>query len=206
VRRVIEVNLLGTLNCGLQTLPALRNRGHGTIVNTSSGTIAGFRLLSAYSASRGATTTLTFSWGMEVAGTGVRVNAIAPSGATRLDQHFARYYGEPIPPEPPRPRSHHDDPLWNNGVVVAYLLSGVSAPLNGQVVRVQRDEIGLITHPTILDPTGRRDRWSVAEVASWFDATGDDARPLGLAHAREILDAEGFTLSERPPRRGPGGA
>jgi NAD(P)-dependent dehydrogenase (short-subunit alcohol dehydrogenase family) len=200
MRRVLEVNLLGTMHCGLQAIPLLREQGFGTIVNSSSGTIGGFRLLSAYSASKGAITTLTFSWAMELEGTGVRVNAIAPNGATRLNQDFARYYGEPVAPDPPRPESAETDPLHNNGILVAYLLSDASGALNGQVIRMQGDELGIITHPTILDPTGRNERWRVSDVAAWFTDHHEQLRPLGLAHADERINTSAATLTERAPR------
>ena len=79
-RRVLEINVLGTVNTMRVFIPGMRDRGWGRVVNIAS--IAGKDgnpNLSIYSASKAAVIGLTKSAGKELATTGVLVNAIAPA-------------------------------------------------------------------------------------------------------------------------------
>src|SRR5438477_3014866 len=53
LRRVIEINLLGTAFCGAHAMRRMLEQGHGSIVNTVSGAMVGLPFLSAYGASKG---------------------------------------------------------------------------------------------------------------------------------------------------------
>ena len=77
-RRLIEVNLIGTMRCCLAAHPLLKRSG-GAIVNTASmlSTFGG-PLVPAYSASKGGVAQLTKSLAAQWAMDGVRVNAVAP--------------------------------------------------------------------------------------------------------------------------------
>lgn len=79
-RRVLDVNVLGTVNAMRVFVPGMRERGWGRVVNIAS--IAGKDgnpNLSVYSASKAAVIGLTKSIGKELATSGVLVNAIAPA-------------------------------------------------------------------------------------------------------------------------------
>jgi 3-oxoacyl-[acyl-carrier protein] reductase len=79
-RRVLEVNVLGTVNAMRVFAPAMRDRGWGRIVNLASmAGKDGNPNLSIYSASKAAVIGLTKSAGKELATSGVIVNAIAPA-------------------------------------------------------------------------------------------------------------------------------
>jgi NAD(P)-dependent dehydrogenase (short-subunit alcohol dehydrogenase family) len=77
-KRVIDVNLTGTMRCCVAAHPLL-SRGHGAIVNTASmlSTFGG-PLVPAYSASKGGVAQLTKSLAGKWADDGIRVNAVAP--------------------------------------------------------------------------------------------------------------------------------
>lgn len=79
-QRCLDVDLTGTFNCLRHTLPAIRERGGGAVVNISS--IAAWETSTehgaAYSAAKAGVTALTRVAAAEVGQYGIRVNAIAP--------------------------------------------------------------------------------------------------------------------------------
>jgi 3-oxoacyl-[acyl-carrier protein] reductase len=83
----ITLDDLGTsfssnLNPAVQTvqalLPQMREKGWGRVVNLSSLVVLGVAQRSAYAAAKGAMISLTRTWGLELAATGITVNSIAP--------------------------------------------------------------------------------------------------------------------------------
>ncbi|WGF89095.1 SDR family NAD(P)-dependent oxidoreductase [Marinivivus vitaminiproducens] len=79
IRRMVEVNLIGTFLVGQAAARAMRDTGGGAIVNVAS--VSGLRgniSRSAYGASKGGVVTLTQIMAVELAPLGIRVNAIAP--------------------------------------------------------------------------------------------------------------------------------
>lgn len=78
-REVVEVNQTGCF-LGMKTLaPRIERAGGGTIVNTASyAALSGMAYLTAYAASKAAIVGMTRVASMELAGRGVRVNALCP--------------------------------------------------------------------------------------------------------------------------------
>jgi NAD(P)-dependent dehydrogenase (short-subunit alcohol dehydrogenase family) len=174
-RRVIEVNLLGTAYCGLHAIRAMLAQGSGSVVNVTSGAQAGSKAMAAYGASKGGVATLTYCWALDVAGTGVRVNAMSPNAHTRMSEEFERYLGAGA-----RGQNSGKAPELNAPAVV-YLLSDASAGVNGQVVRVDGDQLSLMTHPAVLEPALSRPQWTVESVAAAFaDDLAGRQQAIGL--------------------------
>lgn len=163
-RRIVEVNLLGTAYCGMRAIRAmLAQPGGGSLVNVTSGSYAGSAAMAAYGASKGGVASLTYCWAADLAGTPVRVNAVSPNAHTRMADTFERHLGE-------RARGQNvGKPPASNAPAVVYLLSDAAAGIRGQIVRMDGDELALLTHPRVAAPAVRMAEWTVAAVAGAFD-------------------------------------
>ena len=78
--RVINVNVKGVYHCLHTVIPTMRKNKSGVILNMSSvASIAGLPDRFAYSASKGAVHTITFSVAADYIGEGIRCNCICPA-------------------------------------------------------------------------------------------------------------------------------
>ena len=169
-RTMVEVNVLGTIYCGQAALAQMREQGGtASIVNVTSGTHLGQPGLAVYGATKGAVASLTYGWALELAGTGVRVNAISPLAVTpmKLPPHDGHAQPEDI------------------AAVVRYLLSDASAFVTGQIVRRARTELGIVRHPSI--GTMLTGHWDVSAIEAAFEGRlREDLEPVGFgAHVLE---------------------
>ncbi|GGM54602.1 SDR family NAD(P)-dependent oxidoreductase [Dactylosporangium sucinum] len=181
--RVVEVNLLGSAYCGLHAIRAMLPRGRGSIVNVTSGAHAGSAAMGAYGASKGGVASLTYCWAADLAGTGVRVNAVSPNAHTRMADAFEAYLGAAA-----QGQNLHKSPEQNAPAVI-YLLSDAAAGVHGQVVRIDGDELSMVAHPTVLGEGTHDPSWSVGAVAAAF-AAGEvgPLMPVGLHRSRHEAD------------------
>jgi NAD(P)-dependent dehydrogenase (short-subunit alcohol dehydrogenase family) len=183
VRRIVEVNVLGVIFCGLHALRQMLRQGRGSLVSVTSGAHAGLLHGSMYGATKGAVASATYGWAMETEGTGVRVNAISPFGSTRMidtADEFMKAHGGgnmmkmEIPPE-------------TNAPIMSFLLSDAAAGINGQIVRVQNKSVGIMTHPSVLHPAREAGQWTTESVREAFEQDfSKRLLPLGVA----ALDAK----------------
>ena len=82
-RRMLDVNVTGTVQCTRYALPPMIERGHGRIINLSTQLAqraVGGGGFAAYAATKGAIESLTRALASEVGCHGITVNAIAPGG------------------------------------------------------------------------------------------------------------------------------
>ena len=75
---VLRVNLHPAVQAAQAILPGMRDRGWGRIVNISSLTILGMVERTAYAAAKAALVSFSRSWALELATSGITVNAVAP--------------------------------------------------------------------------------------------------------------------------------
>ena len=104
LRALVDVNIIGTMYCASHAVKPMLAQGSGSIVNFTSDLHMGVATLGIYAATKGAVASMVYTWSLELAGTGVRVNAVSPSGATRMvlqafdDETQARQAFSKFPP------------------------------------------------------------------------------------------------------------
>lgn len=167
----IGPHIKGHFACAHHAAVAMRPQGSGSIVTLGSRALNGHPGVSMYAAAKGAIMSATFSWALELAEFGIRVNAINP---------VAQHGDEP----PARHMKWHWDfsvrqISWDEAVPAAdtvaplavYLVSDASDWVTGQVLFLSGDTLALLRHPREERFAFRPEGWTYAEVEQHFRET-----------------------------------
>jgi NAD(P)-dependent dehydrogenase (short-subunit alcohol dehydrogenase family) len=144
-RRVIEINLIGTLNtirCAAAQMITTsfaqdQGRESGVIINTSSiASTEGQMGQAAYSASKGGVSAITLPLARELGKFGIRVNAIAPGVfetpmTMQLPEKSRKVVFSAVPPYPPRPGSADEYADLVASIIEQPMLNGTVLRLDG---------------------------------------------------------------------------
>ncbi len=176
-RSLVEVNVLGPLYCTGHAVKPMLAQQSGSIVNVVSGAHMGIANLGIYGATKGAVASMVYTWALELAGSGVRVNALSPFAATRIAFPDRR---APIPDAMAKQLALLPPPEANSPVI-EFLLSDLAKNVNGQLVRIDKGELQLYTHPALLLPSVQRADWTAELVAQTFEHEFKDRQvPCGV--------------------------
>jgi NAD(P)-dependent dehydrogenase (short-subunit alcohol dehydrogenase family) len=169
--RTLDVQVKGHFACVHHAARAMREQGSGSILTVTSRALNGLPSGSTYAAAKGAIMSATFSWALELAESGVRVNAINPTAM--LDAG-----------EPARHMQWHweftvEDQGWTGPVPAAetvaplavYLMSDDADWITGQVLFLSGDTLALLRHPREERFAFRPEGWSLEDLRLYFRET-----------------------------------
>ena len=180
-RRALDVNLFGTIACGVHALRHMVRAGRGSVLNVTSGEAMGKSASAVYGATKAAVATLTYSWAEDVRSAGVRVNAISPNADTAMADVYRAFFGD-------QGRQNAGLPPEANTPLAVYLLSDRSRDVTGQVVRIFGRELMLCTHPAVLEPVLVRDEWTLEAIEEAFAADlVHRLQPAGVRRVRSEI-------------------
>jgi NAD(P)-dependent dehydrogenase (short-subunit alcohol dehydrogenase family) len=179
-RRMQDTHYLGTVNVTKAAWPHLLAAPNGCVVNTTSEAILGnVPKSTAYSAAKGAVFSFTRALALDSRPHGIRVNAVAPRGMTRMsdppmlarvfdqpEEMFINPFYEAMTPELVSP-------------AVVYL-AHESCPLNGEVLICGG---GRVVRMAVIETNGiTREKMAPEDIAESLDEVMDttDAQVCGL--------------------------
>ena len=170
---VVAVHLKGTFNCTRHAAEVMKQRGYGRIVNiTSSAGLRGNFGQTNYGAAKAGIMGMTFIWSMELGRYGITVNAVAPSGATRMTAALFERTGQAPPPE--------EDPALN-APLVTFLASEQAGHVTGQVLGRTEYAYTVFQHPRQIAWMHKDGGWTPSQVAAAFDkGLGHHLQQVGM--------------------------
>ncbi|HWD51855.1 MAG TPA: SDR family NAD(P)-dependent oxidoreductase [Acidimicrobiales bacterium] len=168
---VVAVHQKGTFNATRHAAPHMKEAGYGRIVNmTSSAGLRGNFGQTNYGAAKAAIMGMTFVWAVELGKYGITVNALAPSGSTRMTEGL--YQGA----EPPA----SENPALN-APLVAFLASEAASFVNGQVLGRSGYAYTLFQTPRQIANMWKDGGWTTGEVADHFhEVLGQHLQSVGM--------------------------
>jgi NAD(P)-dependent dehydrogenase (short-subunit alcohol dehydrogenase family) len=158
---VWNVHVKGSFWCGQAAALQMKEQGHGgVIINTSSGSHFGNFGQTNYSAAKGAIASMTYTWAIELARLGIRVNAVCPVAMSQMTDGLMQDQDG---------QSAAD--LWRaerNAPLVTYLASDEAANVSGQVFGVGGERISHMIQPHYGKTLTMAGGWTLEAVREQF--------------------------------------
>jgi len=171
---VLRVHVQGTFMCSQEAALRMREqKTGGSIVNTVSAAHFGNFGQTNYAGSKGAIASMTYTWALELARSGIRVNAISPTGTTRMSSTYKGSDGKEI--ELP-----FIDPT-RNGAFVAWLCSDDASWVTGQIFGTGGERVVILEQPRYGTAMFNPEGWSVDGLRKQMKGVfGTRLEPVGL--------------------------
>jgi NAD(P)-dependent dehydrogenase (short-subunit alcohol dehydrogenase family) len=208
---VIAVHLKGTFNCTRAAAGPMRQQHAGRIISMSSVSALGAPGQPNYAAAKAGILGLTWSTANALGKYGVTVNAVMPSGATRMVDSTPR--GQRVFEEtgkwPSELAKGTDRDPDNVAPLVVFLASDAAAGINGQVFHSYGFGYTLLEQPHPVRSIRGERRWDPEELANVFSETlGANLKPppftsgfgaaLDARPESEWTQSDGFRVWQSP--------
>lgn len=186
---VIDTHLRGTFTCARAAAIQMRQQGDGgriIVVGSPAGQFGNFGQTN-YAAAKAAIIAFARTWSMELARSGITVNAIVPTAWTQMTASIPIYAplvervaaGEPLP-EAVR-RDHAIGMPEDCAPLVAFLASDAASGITGQAVGIGGDKLTLYSHAAELAAAFQTGGWSAEQIAEeWSTAFAAQAQTSGI--------------------------
>jgi NAD(P)-dependent dehydrogenase (short-subunit alcohol dehydrogenase family) len=173
---VLGVHLKGSFNCGRHALPIMKEQGYGRVINiTSSAGLRGNFGQTNYGAAKAGIMGLTLVWAIEHEKYGITVNAMAPSGMTRMTGT--------IPADKDNPPPEMNPEL--NGPLIAFLGSEKAAHVNGQIFGRRGFGYTIFQQPRPVAMMYKPGGLTASEIAANFNGVFlEHLQPIGIPEMR----------------------
>ena len=171
---VLRVHVQGTFMCSQEAALRMRDqKTGGSIVNTVSAAHFGNFGQTNYAGAKGAIASMTYTWAVELARSGIRVNAISPTGTTRMSSTYKGADGKDV--ELP-----FIDPT-RNGAFVAWLCSDDASWVTGQIFGTGGERVVILEQPRYGTAMFDAGGWSVEGLRKRMrEVFGTRLEPVGL--------------------------
>src|SRR5688572_20000310 len=191
---VVAVHLKGMFNCTRAASIRMREQRGGRIISMSSVSALGAPGQPNYAAAKAGIIGLTWSTANALAKYGITVNAVMPSGATRMVDTTPRAQEvfDKTGKWPSELATGTDRDPDNVAPLVVYLASDAAAHVNGQVFHARGYRYTILSQPRADSAITADARWEPEDVAAVFDKT------LGARLEPPMGVAFGTALDERP--------
>ncbi len=166
----VDIHLKGHFACTSHAARHMMKQGSGSIINLASRAMAGLERFSAYGASKGGIISATFTWALELAPYGIRVNALSPAARPLQEgrQPSMRMPWRRRPGQTIEEMRDETPPPETVAPLVIYLASDASDWVSGQVLFLSGDSLAVVRHPMEERFAFLPHGWSVEDLERYF--------------------------------------
>jgi NAD(P)-dependent dehydrogenase (short-subunit alcohol dehydrogenase family) len=186
---VITTHLKGTFTCARAAAVRMREQGDGgtlILVGSPAGQRGNFGQTN-YSAAKAGIAAMARTWSMELARSGITVNAVVPVAATAMTETipaFAPYIeamkqGEPLP-DFLRKGEGFGTPE-DCAALIPFLASDAAREVTGQAIGIGGDKVTLWSHPQEIKAAYADGGWAPDTLAeAWSTSLGAEPETVGV--------------------------